>query len=61
VSVVGLAWDRVNFFHSSDIVLCFGFVVKAALKTPMFWLLLSSACAGSRLSLFPTLPTLPSW
>lgn len=36
-------------------VLCFEFVTERVFTTPMFSLLLSSACPALRLSLFPTL------
>jgi len=38
---------------------CFGFVAKTVDNTPVFWLLLSSACSASSLFLSPS-PSLPS-
>lgn len=50
-SVWGLAGIKFIFFVVDCMVLHLGFVTKAS---PVFWLLLSTACTASRLSVTPT-------
>lgn len=44
------------FLAAVGTVLRFVLVIKTVDNTPMFWLLLNSACTASRISLFHALP-----
>lgn len=57
VSVAGMAAVELPFFRAAWLVLCFAFVSnKSVDNTPVFQLLLNSACAASRLSRSPLPP-----
>lgn len=61
IVVLGLSGTDFCFVLIACMVLCFGFVTKTVLiNMPVFWLLLNSACAALRLSLFPTLSASPA-
>lgn len=56
-SVLGLARSEITVLIAAPGVVCLGFVAKIIDNTPVFWLLLSSACAMSQL--FLTIPPTP--